>query len=123
MFILIIFLVSNRSKDHCKIAAVSMEMRCETDVGSVFCSAATREILLRLERFPHRLNFQKGLLESRKQTYRHLKYLLKPLPLETPTTIELAPGRKIRVTLFDANHCTGAVMFCKLLSLLNEREE
>lgn len=77
----------------------------------IYCSPATREILLRLEKFPHRLNFAKGILETRKQTYRHLKRLLKPIPLETPTTIELSPGRSIRVTLFDANHCVGAVMF------------
>jgi len=38
----------------------------------------------------------------------------KPLPLETPTMIELEPGENIQVTLFDANHCPGAVMFCKI---------
>lgn len=38
----------------------------------------------------------------------------KTIPLETPTCIELEPGNEIQVTLFDANHCTGAVMFCKL---------
>ncbi|KAI7246924.1 hypothetical protein KC343_g6713 [Hortaea werneckii] len=57
------------------------------------------------------MNFAKGILESRKQTYRHLKSLLKPIPLETPTRLELSPGRTIRVTLFDANHCVGAVAF------------
>lgn len=45
------------------------------------------------------------------QTYKHLKNLLKPLPLDTPTTLELAPGRCIQVTLLDANHCPGSVMF------------
>jgi hypothetical protein len=40
-----------------------------------------------------------------------MRKLAKPLPLETPTTIELSPGNEIRVTLFDANHCVGAVMF------------
>ncbi|KAI9719457.1 MAG: hypothetical protein M1812_003528 [Candelaria pacifica] len=35
----------------------------------------------------------------------------KPIPLDTPTNIELSPGFELRVTLFDANHCTGAVMF------------
>jgi len=40
-----------------------------------------------------------------------MRSLLKPLPLDTPTTLELAPGNKIRVTLIDANHCVGAVMF------------
>ena len=40
-----------------------------------------------------------------------MRKLAKPLPLDTPTTIELAPGNSIRVTLVDANHCIGAVMF------------
>lgn len=77
----------------------------------IYCSPATREILLRLEKYPHRMNFAKGILESRKQTYKHLQTLLKTLPLETPTAIELSPGNEIRVTLFAANHCAGAVMF------------
>ncbi|KAF2170147.1 hypothetical protein M409DRAFT_64497 [Zasmidium cellare ATCC 36951] len=77
----------------------------------IYCSPATREILLRLEKYPHRMNFSKGILERRVQTYKHLRKLLKPIPLETPTVLELVPGRKIRVTLFDANHCVGAVMF------------
>ncbi|KAK5171313.1 uncharacterized protein LTR77_004457 [Saxophila tyrrhenica] len=77
----------------------------------IYCSPGTRDILLRLEKYPHRMNFAKGILETRKQTYRHLKKLLKAIPLETPTVIELSPGSKIRVTLFDANHCVGAVMF------------
>ncbi|RSL74501.1 hypothetical protein CEP51_011537 [Fusarium floridanum] len=77
----------------------------------VYCLAATREILLRLERYPCRINYAKGLLEARQQTYKHLSKVLKPLPLETPTTIELRPGCEIQVTLFDANHCPGAVMF------------
>uniref|UniRef100_A0A0L0N3R6 Protein artemis n=1 Tax=Tolypocladium ophioglossoides (strain CBS 100239) TaxID=1163406 RepID=A0A0L0N3R6_TOLOC len=77
----------------------------------VYCSAATREILLRLERYPCRINYAQGILEARQQTYKHLGKVLKPLPLETPTIIELQPGHHIQVTLFDANHCPGAVMF------------
>lgn len=77
----------------------------------IYCSAATKALLLRLERYPHRINFEKGILESRRQHYKHLKNLLKPIPLHTPTRIELAPRNDIQVTLFDANHCTGAVMF------------
>ncbi|TGO86878.1 hypothetical protein BPOR_0270g00120 [Botrytis porri] len=61
----------------------------------IYCSAATREILLRLEKRRDRLNLA----------------VLKPIPLETPTLIELAPKNEVRATLFDANHCTGAVMF------------
>ncbi|KAK5113961.1 hypothetical protein LTR62_003084 [Meristemomyces frigidus] len=77
----------------------------------IYCSPATREVLLRLEKYPHRMNFAKKVLETRKQTYSHLRKLLKPIPLDTPTTIELSPGNSIRVTLFDANHCIGAVCF------------
>jgi len=42
----------------------------------VYCSAATREMLLCLERFPCRINYAKGILEARVQTYKHLKNLL-----------------------------------------------
>ena len=69
------------------------------------------QLLLKLEKYPHRMNFAKGILEARVQTYKHLDQLLKPIPLETPTTIELSPNNHLRVTLFDANHCPGAVMF------------
>ena len=57
------------------------------------------------------MNFSKGILECRRQHYKHLKMLLRSVPLNTPTQIELAPHRIIKVTLFDANHCAGAVMF------------
>ena len=57
------------------------------------------------------MNLAKGILESRVQTYRHLSKLLKTIPLDTPTVIELRPEYEIRVTLLDANHCVGAVMF------------
>ncbi|KAI4953698.1 hypothetical protein J4E91_002546 [Alternaria rosae] len=40
-----------------------------------------------------------------------MRKLAKALPLDTPIAIELAPGNSIRVTLIDANHCVGAVMF------------
>src|SRR5271155_5383371 len=77
----------------------------------VYCSAATKRILLRMERYSHRMNFANGILEARKQHYRRLRLVLKALPLETPTEIELSPKTKIQVPLFDANHCPGSVMF------------
>ncbi|KAE8352927.1 putative DNA repair protein [Aspergillus coremiiformis] len=77
----------------------------------IYCSAATRELLLHIEKYPHRMNFSKGILESRRLHYKHLSKLLRPIPLNTPTELELTPRLSIRVTLLDANHCTGAVMF------------
>lgn len=93
-------------------------------------------MLLRLERYPCRINYATGILEARVQKYRHLRNLLvgntpthllfagvkthspsqKPIPLNTPTVLELEPGNHIQVTLFDANHCPGAVMFRKQLA-------
>ncbi|KAJ6261717.1 60S ribosomal protein L31 [Drechslerella dactyloides] len=80
----------------------------------IYCSAATKNLLLKLERRLHRLNYAKKLVESHEYTY--LDYakrerILRELPLETPTEIELCPGYTIRVTLFDANHCPGSTMF------------
>lgn len=77
----------------------------------IYCSPTTRELLLRLEKNPHRINLHRGILESRKQHYKHLSKLLKTIPLNTPAEIELKLGKSLRVTLLDANHCAGAVMF------------
>ncbi|KAL2162079.1 hypothetical protein VTH06DRAFT_7864 [Thermothelomyces fergusii] len=68
-------------------------------------------MLLRLEGYPCRINYASGILEARVQKYRHLKNLLKPIPLNTPTLLELEPGNHLQVTLLEANHCPGAVMF------------
>ncbi|KAH8763581.1 beta-lactamase-like protein [Diaporthe sp. PMI_573] len=77
----------------------------------VYCSAATRAILLKLQRKASRINFAQGVLEVEEITYKHQKNRLKALPLNTPTDVELTPNSTVRVTLFDANHCPGAVMF------------
>ena len=37
--------------------------------------------------------------------------LKRTLPLNTPTKIELSDNQAITLTLFDANHCPGAVMY------------
>ncbi|SRR6266571_6087751 len=39
-----------------------------------------------------------------------LIYTQKTLPLNTPTKIELSDNQTITLTLFNANHCPGAVM-------------
>ncbi|KAL1875780.1 hypothetical protein Daus18300_002971 [Diaporthe australafricana] len=77
----------------------------------VYCSAATRAMLLKLQRKASRINFAQGILEVEEVTYKHQKNRLKSLPMNTPTDIELGPNHTVRVTLLDANHCPGAVMF------------
>lgn len=49
---------------------------CADCLSSVYCSAATRALVLRLERYPCRLNHAKGILEARRRTYAGLKPLL-----------------------------------------------
>ncbi|KAK6340231.1 hypothetical protein TWF730_001996 [Orbilia blumenaviensis] len=80
----------------------------------IYCSAATKQLLLKLERRLHRFNYAKKLVESHEYPYLHYANrdrIIRELPLETPTDIELCPGYTIRVTLFDANHCPGSTMF------------
>ncbi|KAK5454167.1 hypothetical protein LTS15_006167 [Exophiala xenobiotica] len=77
----------------------------------VYCSPTTKQILLKLEKYPSRINFAKGILESRRLHYRRLHKILRTLPLNTATRLELSPKCSINVTLIDANHCPGAVMF------------
>ncbi|RYP11225.1 hypothetical protein DL764_000181 [Monosporascus ibericus] len=69
------------------------------------------EILLRLGKLPSRLNYARGITEKHNPTYKELEKIVKPLPLETPVVLKLKPGFQIQVTLLDANHCVGAVMF------------
>ncbi len=59
-------------------------------VDSIYCSAATKELLLRLERYPHRLNFELGILESRRQQYKHLSKLLVSKFSSVPDTYHIA---------------------------------
>ncbi|CAZ85128.1 unnamed protein product [Tuber melanosporum] len=77
----------------------------------IYCSAATKELLIKLERRLHRFNLAKGVLEARRCLYAEKEKKLKVIPLETPTMVEIGSGKSLRVTLFDANHCPGAVMF------------
>lgn len=103
---------SNLTMGLCKNSSCFAEAKLTKN--SIYCSAATRAILLRLEKSSVRLNYAGGILEDTGlQTYKHLDKKLKPLPLDTPTTIHLHPGCSLQVTLLDANHCVGAVMFCK----------
>ncbi|KAJ7154125.1 hypothetical protein C8R46DRAFT_1041872 [Mycena filopes] len=95
---------------------------------TVICSHDAKEMLLRHEVYAERSLHEHEYRAEATRTFSHLKVdpliypdgsmyytgsrdLLKPLPLNTPTKIELANDEFVTVTLFDANHCPGAVMF------------
>ncbi|KAF8191441.1 beta-lactamase-like protein [Mycena galopus ATCC 62051] len=95
---------------------------------TIICSHDAKEMLLRHEVYAERSLREHEYRAETTRTYSHLKVdpliypdgstyytgsrdLLRPLPLNTPTEIELANDESVTVTLFDANHCPGAVMF------------
>ncbi|KAF7321032.1 DRMBL domain-containing protein [Mycena chlorophos] len=95
---------------------------------TVVCSQDAKEMLLRHEVYKERAFFEQEYRAEATRTYSHLKVdpliqpdgsvvyegsrdLLKALTLNTPTEIELSNNDKVTITLFDANHCPGAVMF------------
>ncbi|KAG2364272.1 hypothetical protein BDR07DRAFT_812262 [Suillus spraguei] len=83
----------------------------------VVCSPDTKEMILRHEIHLERAKKDAGEVAMR--TFSHLKVqggslsrdLLHTVPLNTPTQFELSSTETVTITLIDANHCPGAVMF------------
>ncbi|KAH7878102.1 uncharacterized protein C8R40DRAFT_1168145 [Lentinula edodes] len=95
---------------------------------TVACSASAKEMLLKYEPYRERALHEEEYRAEHSHTFRHLKVppyicsngeavfygakdLLKVFPMNTPTEVELDGEKKVTITLFDANHCPGAVMF------------
>ncbi|EGN93896.1 hypothetical protein SERLA73DRAFT_78273 [Serpula lacrymans var. lacrymans S7.3] len=94
----------------------------------VICSNDAKEMLLRHEVYAERALHENDMRAVVKRTFAHLKVdpwiqpdgtkfyhgsrdLLFALPLNTPTPFELNALETVTITLIDANHCPGAVMF------------
>ncbi|KII95048.1 hypothetical protein PLICRDRAFT_693326 [Plicaturopsis crispa FD-325 SS-3] len=94
----------------------------------IICSQDAKEMLLRHEVYKERELYATDMRGEHVKTFGHLKVepvkhmngtiistgcrdLLRPLPLNTPTQFDLYDDESVTITLLDANHCPGAVMF------------
>ncbi|KAH7904819.1 beta-lactamase-like protein, partial [Hygrophoropsis aurantiaca] len=114
-----LYLLSHTHTDHLSgLASKSFSQR-------VICSADAKTMLLRHEVYKQRARLGKS---ERTRTYEHMRVLplIKPdgtkcytgsrdllhvVPMNTPTPFEISADESVTVTLIDANHCPGAVMF------------
>ncbi|KAF8121744.1 beta-lactamase-like protein, partial [Boletus edulis] len=94
----------------------------------VICSPDTKEMLLRREVYDERSLHDHEYRAEKKRTFGHLKVdpyvmpngqkfftgsrdLLHAIPLNTPTEFDISDSETVTITLIDANHCPGSVMF------------
>ncbi|THH18358.1 hypothetical protein EW146_g2607 [Bondarzewia mesenterica] len=118
-----LYLLSHTHSDH--IVGLS----AKSFSSKVICSHDAKQMLLRHEVYKERALVDSNIRENARlgRTFEHLKIcptvvegrigyqgsrdLLYPLPLNTPTDFELSNNEIVTITLLDANHCPGAVMF------------
>ncbi|KZO97143.1 hypothetical protein CALVIDRAFT_554751 [Calocera viscosa TUFC12733] len=95
--------------------------------GKVVCSPDAKTMILRMETAKDRVDYDRGLREQKIRRWARLRVgprkrdgrlmwdgtrdLLTAVPLNTPTVFEISPVDSVQITLLDANHCPGSVMF------------
>ncbi|KAI9509474.1 beta-lactamase-like protein, partial [Russula earlei] len=116
-------LLSHTHSDHI------LGLAAKSFASTIICSHDAKQMLLRHEGYIERVLRDVDLRDEARlaKTFGHLKIppfvkdgkldfsasrdLLRALPLHTPTKIELTDNVNVTLTLFDANHCPGSVMF------------
>ncbi|KAG1742254.1 beta-lactamase-like protein [Suillus paluster] len=106
-----LYLLTHSHTDHI------LGLSSKSFAARVVCSPDAKQMLLRHEVYLERSKKDAGEVAMR--TFAHLKVdggalrrdLLHAVPLNTPTEFELSPTETVTITLIDANHCPGAVMF------------
>ncbi|KAF8333246.1 beta-lactamase-like protein [Cantharellus anzutake] len=88
----------------------------------VVCSLDSKNMLLRAEKGPDRIAYDRGHTPHVVRPWAHLQTngrdgrgisrdLLRPIPLNSPERFLLKGDEEVTVTAIDANHCPGAVMY------------
>ncbi|KZV84512.1 hypothetical protein EXIGLDRAFT_753795 [Exidia glandulosa HHB12029] len=117
-----LYLLSHTHTDH------TVGLSAKSFSSRVVCSPDARQMLLAMEPAADRIAVDNGKKALRNRPFSHLKIdpvtredgsvdysmtrdLLLALPLNTPRVFELSGAESVTITLIDANHCLGAVMF------------
>ncbi|KAE9393262.1 hypothetical protein BT96DRAFT_227522 [Gymnopus androsaceus JB14] len=118
----VLHLLTHTHSDH--IVGLQAKSFCQR----VICSADAKDMLLRHEVYRERALHEGEYRAEHNLTFKHLKVdpwigpdgevfyhgsrdLLNVFPMDTPTKVELGRDKEVTITLFDANHCPGAVMY------------
>lgn len=106
-----LYLLTHSHTDHI------LGLSSKSFAARIVCSPDTKEMILRHEVSLERAKKDAGEVATR--TFAHLRVeggvlrrdLLRAVPLNIPTEFELSSTETVTITLIDANHCPGAVMF------------